>query len=216
MQVKIKFFKLTFLKKFWIIFITFSCEFLILINLQENLALAKSSSEGQTKIRSDIIDIKRKSQTVSFINNVVVEKDDSSLLAKKMVLFYNEDRKPRDKNSKLEEIKNEKIEKPKISIKRIEARENVKIFSEEFVASGDFGYFDPQKNIFVLQQNVIVNNGTSIASGDKFIYNLTTKKGNFVGNKDKSSIKKNDGDKRVVVVIGEDLQDKKTEEKNKK
>jgi lipopolysaccharide transport protein LptA len=184
--------------------------------LQENLALAKSSSEGQTKIRSDIIDIKRKSQTVSFINNVVVEKDDSSLLAKKMVLFYNEDRKPRDKNSKLEEIKNEKIEKPKISIKRIEARENVKIFSEEFVASGDFGYFDPQKNIFVLQQNVIVNNGTSIASGDKFIYNLTTKKGNFVGNKDKSSIKKNDGDKRVVVVIGEDLQDKKTEEKNKK
>ena len=216
MQVKIKFFKLTFLKRFWIIFITFSCEFLILINLQENLALAKSSSEGQTKIRSDIIDIKRKSQTVSFINNVVVEKDDSSLLAKKMVLFYNEDRKPRDKNSKLEEIKNEKIEKPKISIKIIEARENVKIFSEEFVASGDFGYFDPQKNIFVLQQNVIVNNGTSIASGDKFIYNLTTKKGNFVGNKDKSSIKKNDGDNRVVVVIGEDLQDKKTEEKNKK
>ena len=216
MQVKIKLFKLTFLKRFWIIFITFSCEFLILINLQENLALAKSSSEGQTKIRSDIIDIKRKSQTVSFINNVVVEKDDSSLLAKKMVLFYNEDRKPRDKNSKLEEIKNEKIEKPKISIKIIEARENVKIFSEDFVASSDFGYFDPQKNIFVLQQNVIVNNGTSIASGDKFIYNLTTKKGNFVGNKDKSSIKKNDGDKRVIVVIGEDLQDKKTEEKNKK
>ncbi len=184
--------------------------------MQENAALAKPGSEGQTKIRSDIIDIKRKSQTVSFINNVVVEKDDSSLLAKKMVLFYSEDRKPKDKNSKLEEIKNEKIEKPKISIKIIEARENVKIFSEEFVASGDFGYFDPQKNIFVLQQNVIVNNGTSIASGDKFIYNLTTKKGNFVGNKDKSSIKKNDGDKRVVVVIGEDLQDKKTEEKNKK
>jgi lipopolysaccharide export system protein LptA len=195
---------------------TFSCEFLIFINLQNTSALAKSSSEGQTKIRSDIIDIKRKSQTVNFINNVVVEKDDSSLLAQKMVLFYSEDKKPKDKNSKFEEIKSEKTENPKASIKRIEARENVKIFSEEFVASGDFGYFDPQKNIFVLQQNVIVNNGTSIASGGKFIYNLTTKKGNFVGNKNNSSIKKNGGDKRVVVVIGDDLQDKKTEEKNKK
>lgn len=146
----------------------------------------------------------------------MVEKDDSSLLAQKMVLFYNEDQKPKDKDSKFEEIKSEKIEKPKVSIKRIEARENVKIFSEEFVASGDFGYFDPQKNIFVLQQNVIVNSGTSIASGNKFIYNLTTKKGNFVGNKDKTSINESSVDKRVIVVIGDDLQDKKTEEKNKK
>ena len=184
--------------------------------MQETSALAKSSLEGQTKIRSDIIDIKRKSQTVSFVNNVAVEKDDSSLLAQKMVLFYSEEKKTKDKNSKFEEIKSEKKENPKVSIKRIEARENVKIFSEEFVASGDFGYFDPQKNIFVLQQNVIVNNGTSIASGGKFIYNLTTKKGNFVGNKDKTTIEKNDGDKRVVVVIGGDLQDKKNEEKNKK
>lgn len=104
----------------------------------------------------------------------------------------------------------------KSTIRRIEARENVKIFSEEFIASGDFGYYDPKKDIFVLEKNVIVNNGTSIASGGKFIYNLKTKRGNFVGPKDETSITGNGGDKRVVVVIGDDAQDQKKQSKKSK
>lgn len=161
------------------------------------LAAQKIKRESPTRIRSDIIDIKRKSQTIDFINNVVVEKDDSSLLANKMTVFYNEK------------------SKEKASIKRIDAKENVKIFSEEFIASGDFGYYDPAKNIFVLEKNVIVNNGTSIASGQKFVYSLQSKKGNFVGGKNETSITGNGGDKRVVIVIGNDLQDSK-KQKNKK
>ena len=42
----------------------------------------------QTRIRSDIIDIKQKSQKIDFIRNVVVERDDVSLLANKMEVFY--------------------------------------------------------------------------------------------------------------------------------
>ena len=94
-------------------------------------------------------------------------------------------------------------------IKRIDAYDNVKIFSEDFVASGDYGYFDPLNDFFVLEKNVIVNNGTSIASGDKFLYNIKTKKGNFLGRKDETSIAKNNGEKRVVVIIGEDSAEKK-------
>jgi len=168
-------------------------------NCQDAAAAEKSKRESPTRIRSDIIDIKRKSETIDFINNVVVEKDDSSLLAQKMTVLYNE-----------------KDEGEKASIKRIEARENVKVFSEEFIASGDFGYYDPAKNIFVLEKNVIVNNGSSIASGNKFIYSLTTKKGNFVGEKNETSITGNGGDKRVVIVIGNDLQDRKKQEKKSK
>jgi lipopolysaccharide transport protein LptA len=180
-----------------------SCGLLCFIDGKKAAALEKSSlKSGSTRIRSDIIDIKRKSQIINFIDNVVVEKDDSSLLARKMTLFYDA---PKNQDAPNQN----EINKKQTSIKRIEAHENVKIFSQEFIASGDFGYFDPKKNIFVLQQNVIVNNGTSIASGAKFIYNLTTKQGNFVGAKDETSITGNGGDKRVVVVIGEDFQDKK-------
>lgn len=163
------------------------------------MAAQKSKPETPTRIRSDIIDIKRKSQTIDFINNVVVEKDDSSLLAKKMTVLYTE-----------------KTENTKAEIKRIDARENVKIFSEEFIASGDSGYYDPKKDIFVLEKNVIVNNGSSIASGKKFVYNIKTKKGNFVGGKDETSITGNGGDKRVVVIIGSDMRDQKQQMKKSK
>ncbi len=106
-------------------------------------------------------------------------------------------------------------EQKQSSIQKIEARENVRIFSEDFIASGDFGYYEPKKDSFTLEKNVIVNNGTSIASGDKFLYDLKTKKGVFIGRKDETSITGNGGDKRVIVVIGNDLQSKKKPKKEK-
>lgn len=175
----------------------------------QTLVPMKSKSgkaETPTRIRSDIIDIKRKSQTVDFIHNVVVEKDDSSLLAEKMTVLYDE-----KSEKKLDEAGNKKS-----AIKRIDATENVKIFSEEFIANGDSGYYDPAENIFVLEKNVVVNNGTSIASGDKFVYNLKSKKGNFVGKKNEASVKGDGEDKRVVVVIGDDVRDQAKKSKKKK
>lgn len=159
-------------------------------------------SEPPTMIRSDIIDIKRKSQTINFLNNVVVERGDSSLLAQRMKVIYDEKKKG--------------VNDEKPSIKRIEAADNVKIFSEEFVASGDSGYYDPENNTFVLEKNVVVNNGTSIANGDKFIYNLVTKKGQFVGKKNEPSIVENNGDKRVIVIIGNDIKKQQKPYKNER
>jgi lipopolysaccharide transport protein LptA len=163
---------------------------------------SNKEKEAPTKIRSDIIDIKRKSQTVDFFGHVIVEKEDSSLLADKMTVFY-EEKKAGKANSAKTDVS---------SIKRIDAKENVKIFSEEFIATGDSGYYNPKENIFVLEKNVIVNNGISIASGNKFIYHIETKKGNFVGRKNEAVI---GGDKRVTVVIGDDIQDQKDSKKSK-
>ncbi len=163
---------------------------------------------GPTRIRSDIIDIKRKSQTIDFLRNVVVEKEDSSLVADKMTVFYQEKSSSPDNHEK------------KSSITRIDAKGNVKIFSKEFVASGEYGQYDPKQDIFILEKNVIVNNGTSIASGQKFIYDLTTKVGHFVGTKDEANIGgaqgKSGADKRVVVIIGDDMINSKKEKNNKK
>ena len=158
----------------------------------------KIRAQDQTRIRSDIIDIKRKSQSVTFLNNVVVEKQDSSLLAQKMIVLYNE------------------TGAKKGQIKKIEAFDNVKIFSEDFIASGEYGYYDPVGLFFVLERKVIVNNGTSIGSGDKFIYNIKTKKGNFVGKRDETSLIKAKSDKRVTVIIGNDINEQKRYYNNKK
>lgn len=144
------------------------------------------------------MDIKRKQQLMVFIGNVVVEKDDSSLLAQKMNVIYKE---------------NPKNGRKKTEIERIDAEDNVKIFSEEFIGSGDFGHFEPHNNLFILEKNVIVNNGTSIANGDKFVYNTLTKKGNFVGKKDETSIAGAGEDNRVIMVIGNDPKGKKKSKK---
>jgi lipopolysaccharide transport protein LptA len=191
-----------FFRKF---FISLCCAFLFFIKADQSIAAPNNKPETPTRIRSDIIDIKRKSQTIDFFHNVVVEKDDSSLLAQKMTVFYKQESKDGFKQ-----------ENGKSSIKKIEAKEEVKIFSEDFIASGDLGYYEPDKNSFTLEKNVIVNNGTSIASGNKFVYNLATKKGVFVGKKDETSIAGNGGDKRVVVVIGDDIQGQKKSTKKSK
>lgn len=182
------------------------CDFLLAASYNQAIAAKKSKTETPTRIRSDIIDIKRKSRIVKFINNVVVEKDDSSLLAKEMIVIYDEKSQESRNIAGSEENNN-------VSIKRIDASGNVKIFTEEFIASGDYGHYDPKRDVFILEKNVIVNNGTSIASGNKFIYNIKTKQSNFVGAKDETSISKKNGDKRVTVVIGNELMD---QEKSKK
>jgi lipopolysaccharide transport protein LptA len=165
-----------------------------------NVARAKAAATKNmpTRIRSDIIDIKRKSQTMDFFGNVVIERGSDSMLSEAMTVFYDEKKKstlkPDENASSMD----------KSSINKIDAKGNVKIFSEEFIATGSSGYYDPKQEIFVLEKNVIVNNGVSIGSGEKFIYNLRSKKGNFVGKKDEASIAE---DRRVVVIIGDDVKE---------
>ncbi len=182
-------------------------------------SVAKPAKEAPTKIRSDIIDIKRKSQAVNFIGNVVIEKEDSTLLSQKMTVLYDESKENKKNTEAVEDTEEKTSEensapKPEkqSSIKKIYTDEKVKIFSDEFVATGDSGYYDPKEDTFVLEKNVVVNNGVSIAKGDKFIHHISTKKSNFVGQKEDKTL---DEDKRVVVILGDDAKEfKKTKKKN--
>lgn len=180
----------------------------------KKLPLAKS----QTRIRSDIIDIKQKSQKIDFIDNVVVEKDDVSLLANRMSVYYLDKKFADKEQTQFTSSKNDKSS----NIKEIKAFGNVRMFSDSFVASSNNANYDPNQNIFILQDDVIVNNGSSVLKGDKFIYNLITKKGDFVGKNSVSGALtaiENDNkpnrntnyspDNRVTVIIGNDIEQQK-------
>lgn len=205
---------------------------LILVIIPFSTVYAKNISKKNKKystvvIKSDIIDIKKKDQNIEFIDNVIIEKDDSSLLANKMILFYEENKTNTKNEEDLPEYGEQKIStdqdnqinndtssnKKYSLIKKIEAYDKVKLFSDSYSASSDYGFFDPKNNSFILEKNVIVNNGSSTASGEKFIFDLKTKKGNLIGSKDTSNdvIKK---DKRVIIIIDEELEQKKYKNKN--
>ena len=148
----------------------------------------------QTRISSDIIDIKKKSQKIDFINNVIVERQDFSMLAKKMTVYYFDnkiDDNSTNKNS---------------SIKVIKAYENIKLFNNEFTAKSDVATFEPDKNIIILEKNVMVNNGTSVIKGDKFIYDVNLKKSQVFGQKNLKNLNEKI-DERVTIIIGDDIKD---------
>lgn len=165
-----------------------------------NVANNPAKKEPPTRITSDIIDIKRKSQLMEFIGHVVVKKGPDSMISERMLVFYEDDKKSEMKS--FGGVGPQPKTAQKSAIKRIESKTDVKIFSADMIATGDSGYYDPQENVFVLQNNVVVNNGSSIGHGDKFVYNLQTQKGNFIGNKTEERL--SGGDKRVTFVISND------------
>ncbi len=97
-------------------------------------------------------------------------------------------------------------------IEKIDASGNVKVFGTDFVATSDLGHYNPNEEIFVLEENVVVNNNDSIGTGNKFIYSLKTRKGSFVGRSQKMKTPK---DERVIVIIGKNAtKNKKSDDKN--
>lgn len=182
-------------------------------------SIAKQSAKEATKdvptrITADIIDIKQKSAVMEFINNVIVKKGADHMMADHMFVYYEGDAVAQDPQNP---SKNE------TSIKKIIAKNNVKISSAEFIASGDNGNYDPKENLFILEDNVVVNNGSSIAKGDKFVYNLVTKKGNLIGRQKLETQAKSGAapnvdptDKRVVVIINENDIKKQRDQKDAK
>jgi len=151
----------------------------------------KKPPEKQIIIRSDFITIKQKSQQVKFLQNVLVEQNDSSLFANEMVVDYLE-----NANKKRE-------------INLITANKNVKLFNKNITATSDFGIYNPKKQLIILQDNVLVNDGKSIIAGNKFIYNLITKTGKFSNQKSLSKNKTTNEslDNRVTVIIGDNPQE---------
>lgn len=193
--------------KFFSIFILTT---LITLNPSIRQPFAKTAKtnhkSNKTRITSDFIDIKRKSQKIEFIDNVVVKNGPDMMTSNKMIVYY-EDKKESKKAKKQKKSNKEQ----KNSIEKIMSHGNVKVFSAEFVATSDSGYYNPKKSLFILEKNVVVNNSDSIGTGEKFIYNLNTRKGKFVGANKKNKAKDDD---RVIIIINKDA--KKRSKNNQK
>ena len=164
----------------------------------ENTKSTKITLNNDTKISANFIEINRKIGNIILIGNVVIDDGESSLLSEKMTIIF-EKKTAKNKNGK---------------IKKIFSDKKIKIFNQETTAIGDSGYYDPVNSIFVLENNVNVNNGISVASGKKFIYNLITKKGDLIGgnalksnNNSPSSQPNKTNNERVTVIIGETIKD---------
>jgi lipopolysaccharide transport protein LptA len=153
----------------------------------------KSEDITPTNIKSDTIIVTKDKNIIEFEYNVVLTKDDISLLSDKMLVLI-EEKKINQNNGK-----NSKRE-----IKSAKAIGNVKMFGEEFFATGDFGDYDVKNSLFKITGNVILNEGTKIANGDEFTYDLIKKSG-FLSSKNSKDGDKSDKSSRPMVIINEDI-----------
>ncbi len=211
-------------------------------------AIKTNQKISQIKINANQIEVKRKSEVINFNGNVVVEKEETTILADYMRVFYDEKETNKsttaaptlDNNGSSAKVSDQsKITKDDLkressgiknsSLKRIEAQGRVKIFDQDMVGMGDEGIYDPISETMTLEKNVTINGGTSGGKGEKFVYNLKTKKGNFIGKRTETvagNAKNNSKqvtstnskaestnpvqekiDNRVVLVIGDDIKD---------
>jgi lipopolysaccharide transport protein LptA len=114
-------------------------------------------------IKSDNIKIIQQESRIYFTNNVVITREDVVILSNVMMADYGVN---------------------KNNIKSIRLRDGVRISNQEFTASGNRGFFDVKNEIFILSNNVVFDNGSSVASGEKFTYNFRTKKSSLINSKE--------------------------------
>jgi len=136
--------------------------------------------QGKITIKADNVYITENKNVIKFVGNVLVLHGAYSMNADLMEVFYYEGQK---------------------KIKEIKSYDNVKFFGEDFNAAGDEGIYRPGKEFITIQKNVILNSGASVASGDKFTYNIKTKTTNLISN---SKADNDDIDSRVIIIIDEE------------
>jgi lipopolysaccharide transport protein LptA len=151
-----------------------------------NIILAEKTSI-KTDITSEKIIMVKNKNFIEFQDNVILTREDISFLSNKMQVFTSE---ISEKDKKME-------------IKIIKAKDKVKIFNQEFIATGNSGIYDVKKGIFNIFGNVILNEGTKIAYGDKFTYNIANRKG-FLSSDNKEN-------NRPTIIINENLDNLKKE-----
>ncbi len=63
----------------------------IFLNFNNNTAFSNIQNNNEpTKIKAEIINVIRNSGEIQFTNNAIIENSDTSILADKIIVFYNE------------------------------------------------------------------------------------------------------------------------------
>ena len=150
---------------------------------------ALASNVKNTKITADTIKVNRLESLIYCIKNVVVEEDNLKITANNMKAKYKYIEGQKENNYNLQYI---------------QANKNVKLKTNEITATSDTAFFDMNKNIVILQNNVVLDDGTGKIYGEKLIYNTITEVAEMVGNQQKEN-------KERVIIILDDIN--KTKEK---
>lgn len=123
------------------------------------------ASKDPINIEADGLEVFDKDGKAIYSGNVVVTQGETTMKAKKMVIFYIR----AEEGQPAAAAGNDGA-----AIKSVEAEGDVVILEKDQIATGDKGVYEAATDIMTLTGNVALSKGQNVTKGQKLVYNLGT------------------------------------------
>ena len=140
-------------------------------------AQGQSQDQQPVQIEAATLEVRDKQKTATFSGDVHVVQGDTTMNCKTLVVFYGKDvglGTTGTTSSASSEKPTTTLPSDSQSIRRIEARGDVTVFTKDQNASGDLGVYDPTTKTITLTGNVVVTQGPNVIHGERVVVNTVT------------------------------------------
>jgi lipopolysaccharide export system protein LptA len=134
------------------------------------------------QIEAASLEMRDKKKEATFSGNVKVVQGDTTMTSKKLVVFYESSSAgaPPPANTKAAAQSAAPLQSATpgpggaSSIKRLEARGNVKVTQKDQVVTGESAVFDTKTNLITMLGGVVLTQGGNVLRGDRLLVDMTT------------------------------------------
>jgi lipopolysaccharide export system protein LptA len=131
------------------------------------------------QIEAASLEMRDKKKEATFAGNVKVVQGDTTMTAKSLVVFYDQNNAPSPPAGS-RTVKSAPIQSAtpgpggSSSIRRLEARGSVVVTQKDQVVTGETAIFDTKANQVTMQGGVVLTQGQNILRGDRLVVDMTT------------------------------------------
>jgi lipopolysaccharide export system protein LptA len=125
-------------------------------------AMTLSQGSGPIKIEADMLEVRDKDKAATFTGNVVVTRNDTTLRAAKMTVFYAGGNAAGTAG----------LPSAEQQVKRIEMSGHVLFVQKDQQGSGDSAVYDKANEMLTMNGNVVLTQGQNVAKGQKLVVNM--------------------------------------------
>jgi lipopolysaccharide export system protein LptA len=136
-----------------------------------------TNKDQPIQIEAASLEVRDKEKRAVFTGNVVVTQGDTVMKCEELHVFYEQD-DPKGAAKASPKSGTMKAAQPgpggRQSIRRLEARRNVKVTTKDQTATGALGVFEMKTNTVTLSGGVVITQGANVLKGERLVVDLTT------------------------------------------
>lgn len=136
-----------------------------------------TNKDQPVQIEAAALEVRDKEKKAVFTGNVVVTQGDTVMKCEELHVFYDQD-DPKGTAKASPKGGAMKAAQPgpggRQSIRRLEARRNVRVTTKDQTATGALGVFEMKTNTITLSGGVVIAQGENVLKGDRLVVDLTT------------------------------------------